>query len=296
MTKASKAVSAFALLSLLFVRSASAQSTPEWIKSRAVEIKAPDQLPADALASLSRYKLITVGEMHGTHETPQFVLGLAKLLVGRGLAVLLAVEIDEENQADIDRFVSTGDIQFLKSAPFFRRPLQDGRSSEAMAQLLSGVRSLNGLRIVCFDPKRSSNDQERDRKMAENIRKAHDRLRPDIIIALAGNIHASLVKGTPWNADFRPMGVELLTLPRSPFTPENTLAVKQRYLGGSAWVCLQGKPCEATTFKDFPTVYSDAVGLRSYFLLDEKPYEGYGATFFVRMLTASAPLVSDLGK
>jgi hypothetical protein len=126
--------------------------------------------------------------------------------------------------------------------------------------------------------------------MARNLLRAYRRIKPSVLVVLAGNIHSALVKGTAWSPEFRTMGYEILSRKGSPFTVNNSVAIKQRYLGGSAWVCLSGKPCEVTAFADFPTTYSKAVPLLSYFLADEKMYEGYSATYFVRRLTPSVPL------
>ncbi len=280
------------LTTLLTFSFAQAEVSQQFIRDNALKIKSVSNPPRLIAKQIKGFKVITVGEMHGTNETPQFVLGLVRLLAKKNKSIVLGLEIPHGEQINIDRFVETGDLSILKNAPFFTRDFQDGRSSKAMAALLTKVRKFKNVKVFCFDPAPDDiSGQDRDTKMAVGLRKALVEMNPDVMLVLAGNIHASLAVGTPWDPQYKPMGYELYSLPDSPISQSEILAIRLRYIMGSAWVCYTSKPCGKNDMTEPKNNYSEALPWNNYFLKEPDITNGYNATFFARSISASAPLI-----
>src|SRR5215472_10804286 len=130
---------------------------------------------AGADAVLIPGTLVLFGELHGTTEVPRFIVDLACQAATRGTFVDIGLELPREEQPRIDSFLAsagtTQDVQALLEGQFWQRPLQDGRSSRAMVDLLEGIRRLrrSGARIQVFLFDRAKPGQNRDADMAKDI-------------------------------------------------------------------------------------------------------------------------------
>ncbi len=284
-------------LSLIALISTGAKASCEpslgYLRQNAVKVTDLKNLPDDIAGSLAHYKAITVGEMHGTNETPAFVYGMVRLLQKQKRSFFVALEIPGSEQKTIDQFLATGDLALLKASPFFTRSSQDGRSSKAMANLLTALQRLHDIKVYCFDPMDSTTSQDRDTKMARNIISEYKKEEKEVVLILAGNIHAAITKGSPFDASYLPMGFELQQASTSAFAQSDILAIKSRYGKGSAWICT-GKPsqCKVTPLSTVANHYSEALAGEDYFVDEKALYEGYNASLFTRTLTASEPLVA----
>jgi len=148
------------------------------------------------LRAIGDRRVALLGEMHGTRETPALAGQLVSHYAAGLRPVLLGLEIDRGEQADVDRFLaSNGDARARRallagahwSAPF------DGRDSEAMFQLIDHVRRLRAVgadvRIVYFDARDPDMDQ-RNRRMADTLRGAAKEHPGAMLLVLTGNVHA----------------------------------------------------------------------------------------------------------
>lgn len=144
-----------------------AEPTVDFIRENAVEIVGHHSLPSHIYHQVRDFKVLAVGEIHGTKEGPEFVVQLLRTLNRFGKSVLLALEIPADVQAAVDLYRQSGDIDFLSKSPFFLRPYQDGRSSRAMARLLGKTRGMKNVSVSCFDPTNASGGQDRDEKRHE---------------------------------------------------------------------------------------------------------------------------------
>ena len=280
-------------LSAFLCRPAQADPAPDFIRKNAFPIGSALDLPDEVYAQIEGHKAILVGEMHGTNETPAFVEGLLKLLVKNNRSVLLALEIPATEQARIDFFLKTGDVEIIRKSKFFTRDFQDGRASGAVLRLLSAARALRGLSVVCYDAASAMDAQDRDLQMAQRLATAFSEQGKDVMVVLAGNVHASTGQGVPWNEDYRPMGYELLNGAKPIFTSKDVLAIKVRSESGNAWVCSGQKSsdCKSADLGRGNSNYARSAAWSNYFLLEPTPFEGYNATFFSRTTTASPPFV-----
>ncbi len=118
--------------------------------------------------------------------------------------------------------------------------------------------------------------RQRDRSMAENVLAARGGNSAANLVILAGNIHASLKKGTPWDAEYEPMGWHLKQkLPR-------LVSLNAAISGGRAWV--------TTEMGSGPTDMSGKDRENKPFVeLFPKVSGGYNGILYVGSVTPAAP-------
>ncbi len=124
----------------------------------------------DLLAQADALRPLLIGEIHGTQETPALLASM--LRQGSGRPWLLGLEIPRQEQERIEAFLrSDGGARAraaLTGGAFWTRELQDGRSSEAMLQLIDAVRALRrsgrDIHVVCFDDVAEKRQRGRPRR------------------------------------------------------------------------------------------------------------------------------------
>jgi hypothetical protein len=198
---------------------------------------------------LSHARGVFVGDLHGTVESPAFVDALVCNLARSGRRVLLALEYPESEQHFLEEFLRTctdGREPPLLSSPFWTRPTQDGRSSQAVLDLLYSIRrQLRAgahIRVVAFDspPPGDSGGaaafDARDESMALRLRELISKAAAgEIPVIFTGNVHARKLQGLqalnapPGMENAEPLGYRLRDL--------GFLYLKLGYRGGSAWTC-----------------------------------------------------------
>lgn len=170
----------------------------------------PEEFPASAYDLIAEKRVVWFGEMHGTREAPQLLLGLVRLIASRHPAPpVVALEIPTSEQRAIDRYLASGDESVLRATPFFKSELKDGRSSVAMVRLLSQLRTEKKAAVFCFDSPEATTAQARDMAMAQNLRGCARKFPSSKIVVLSGNVHARVVAGTSWDPALRPAAFEL---------------------------------------------------------------------------------------
>jgi erythromycin esterase-like protein len=154
------------------------------------------------LKAVGGHRLVLLGEIHGTRETPALVGALVDRESAAGDKVILGLEIVAQDQAGVDRYLRSrghaADRAALLAGSHWRDPMHDGRDSAAMFDLIEYVRSLReqgrDIEIVFFDP---GNVDDRDRGMADCLRGAIARARQAKVLVLTGNVHA-MTAAPPW--------------------------------------------------------------------------------------------------
>ncbi len=177
---------------LFLLNDISAQSWDEYLKKRAVKIDSLENLGDSVYGRLKSFRLIMVGEMHGTNEPAEFVTGLAKLITKKEDSVLIGIEAPADL---IGNFIENSTEINLKESVFFKTGYNDGRSSEAWLHLISTVSKIPNARLFFFDDSKYYT-LNRDSLMYINIKnqmKAHPKWK---VITLTGNIHNKLI---PYN-------------------------------------------------------------------------------------------------
>ena len=238
--------------------------------------------------------VLLLGEMHGTQEVPRFVAQAACQTAVGGTAVTVGLELPLESQTRIDTFLNSegaeDDWLKLMEAPFWRSPYPDGRSSEAVANMLEQLRQLRSrgldVDVFAFDHPKAQG-QQREEAMAATVRHQVESGLKRFHVILSGNIHTRTKKGLPWDKSFRPMGLLLKEALGS------VVALDMAYNSGSAWICaVDGKGVKEQLDCGVREAKGRDNGDR-FFLhtWDGTNGDGYHGVFYVGAVNASAPAV-----
>lgn len=181
-------------------------------------------------------KVIVIGEVHGTKESPEFVFGLAKAIRKQGHLVEIAFELPKVEELIWRDFSKTKNRKILLKSNTASQKAedQDGRTSEAMARLLIQLNQKN-FPFHFFDTISAKTSQERDEQMAKNIVDVIPKASKSNLIVLTGNIHSRLTKGLKWNPSFRPFAYILSSTGKKEGFSVTSIDIK--YSGGTMWIC-----------------------------------------------------------
>jgi hypothetical protein len=250
----------------------------------AAPCKPLDALPAPVLDA----PFLVFGEVHGTREVPEFVGAYLCAAALQGRKITLAIEFPASEQASIDAFMASQgtaqDNASLSAGAFWRRPLQDGRSSVDMLHLLENIRSLRAggadIRVVAVDTDLQS--RRREAAIAGNLRSTLGRHAGRQVLALIGGLHAIRAKGRRGDPDYE-SAVYLLA-------DQRPLALTVGTAGGSAWVCRGVTPaaCGATPWDINKVDPAPAAPLSLV-----PPSAQFDGVFYVGATTASPPAIQQ---
>jgi hypothetical protein len=239
-------------------------------------------------------RVLLLGELHGTQEVPRFLAQSACQTAANGTPVTVGLELPVESQQRVAAFLRSGGTQEdwmkLMEAPFWRNPYQDGRSSEAMANLLEQLRKLRaqGLDVDAFvyDHPGLQGQKHEDAMAAtvlSQVRQAPGRF----FLVVSGNIHPRTLIGLPWDPIYRPMGLLLSG------KVESVLALDMAYNSGTAWICsVEGKK-QKLDCGVRPARGKDNGDRFFVHRFDKRNKEGYHGIFYVGAVTASPPAVNQ---
>lgn len=284
--------------------------TKEFIIENAVKVDHLDRLP-NLLHQLAPFNIFLIGETHGTKESPEFCLGLVKLLVADAKRPLaLALEISEVEQPIFDEFMLSGNPDVFSKSSLFTDKQPYGISSEAMVQLLTSLRPFKNVKVLCSLSKDlpskatfQENQEERDLKWATFILKSFCSKQYSRVVVLGGAFHMSLVPQWIGKMPVKTMGYYLLHSKEGSLTSDQVLSIDIRSKEVNAWGCfvdtgtpdsindLMPRQCGEMNFSNPNDNYSTALNWSSYFLMEAPMQDGYNATLFIRKLSASKPFV-----
>ena len=298
------------LLFLFIPLSMFAIPAKETIRDNAIKIDHLDQLPEQMLPLFTTYKIFLIGEIHGTKESPSFCLGVIRMLAAnKKTPILLALEVSEAEQPIFDEFMRTGNRQVFVKSNLFTDQQQHGISSEAMVQLLSSLRNIDNVRVVCSLSKDlplkaafPENQEERDLKWTSIILTHLCSKDSPRIVVLGGSFHMSLIPHIIAKLPVKTMGYYLLHSKECPLTSTQILSIDIKSKEVNAWGCFATSTsddiniplptrCEEMNLSNPDNYYSTALNWDSYFLMETPMQEGYNATLFIRKLSASKPFL-----
>lgn len=199
----------------------------------------------EVLARARAHRVLLIGELHGTAETPAIVGELAAALAGAEQPLVVGLEIWRSEQPALDRYLASAglaeDREQLLASPFWQ--IRDGRSSEAMAALVERLRQLklkSPLRVLAFDVDQradAASGAERDRRMGEALLAALEDDPAARLLVLAGNFHTRVQGSAPWDPEHRFAGHYL--------ADHDPYALEVIGVSGSAWMCPSQDQCRA---------------------------------------------------
>ncbi|MBZ4415278.1 hypothetical protein [Myxococcus sp. RHSTA-1-4] len=238
--------------------------------------------------------VLLLGELHGTQEVPRFVAQAACQSVVAGIPVTVGLELPVESQERMAAFLTSEgkeeDWLKLMDAPFWRSPYPDGRSSEAMANMLEQLRQLRarGLDVEAFvfdHPKLQG--QVREEAMAATVMSRVKHAPDRFFLVISGNVHPRTKAGLPWDGKYQPMGLLLSK------HVKDVVALDMAYDSGSAWICAVDSKGRVNTLdcgvreakgKD----NGDRFFVHTWGGVND---EGFHGVFYVGPVNASAPAV-----
>jgi hypothetical protein len=255
-------------------------------------------------------KYLVLGEYHGTAEMPAVTAELVCAAAQGGGRVLLALEIPQSEQSELEAFVGSN-ATTLEGRGFWERA-RDGRSSQAMFALLQRVRELRDVgldvEVLAVAPSGRLSEEEEavlwrrfsppaevdrsgsvtDLRMAAAVIDGAQRTQAQRVIFLVGNAHAVTAPSpsSSWNpvtGDVRRF-VRMHTaaaLPR-----ENTLSLVFTHSGGAGFAQTQSRAgVNALAPSEFERT-SPAVLIAPYPAAEPR----YDGRVFVGSVSASPPM------
>jgi hypothetical protein len=270
-------------LSIFISWTTQGQDFPTYLKQNAVKIIKPDSLSNDIYNLVSDYSLIMIGEMHGTNEPAEFVIGLTDLLTSKGDSVQVGMEIPSTK---MKRYIEEHSDNSIYSSDFFKRSV-DGRASDAWAQVISKVSKNHKASIFFYDVNDGdcSNVDDRDSMMYLKIKNKIQEHPSWKTITISGNIHNMLLpyKGKAKTAYFLINDQDLNLKDR-------ICSLNHLYQRGSM-INNSGNGLELKQVDNSDSDYSTAVDYDNYlFLMPINVTFGYSGIYFTKNVTAARML------
>lgn len=255
-------------------------------------------IPESLVDVLAGFRVIAVGEIHGSNEVPQWFGNVVIALAKRKAHLAVALEMLAQYQPLLDRYQATHNRDDLVALPHFASASNDGRASIAMAQLVEKIAPVPNISICAFDADVSewvtSDDHGRDTAMAEYIRKFIEATQPSQLIILCGSFHSANAVGAPFDAGFRPMTYELCQ--KSGLRPEQMLSILVDFDHGETWSKHSSDSEPPMIWETTGSPFSTLSNAECFFAMPGTDgLHGHDALLFFRRLTASPPWC-DLGK
>ena len=263
-----------------------AQDFSSFIQKRAVSIDKLDNLKDSIYKMVSGYRLIMLGEMHGTNEPASFLVGLTELLARKGDSILVGFEIPSE---EMTKFLTEHSDSSVNQSDFFSKTSVDGRANVAWAAAIRRLNKNRRVKIFFYDVNKDEHTTmlQRDSIMYLKVKKrlmAKPRWKT---LTIGGNVHNMILpyKGKNKMALYLSLDTTLnLT---------NKICSLNHYYQNGTMLNNQGHGLELHKVEDVVTDYSSSVDYNNYLLLyPATAIDNYTGVLFTRHVTA-AKLVSD---
>ena len=159
-------------------------------------------------------RVLLLGELHGTTQSPAFVSSLSCNALAAGLDLVVGLELSPSARPDLDRFLESAgtaeDRERMVSGSLWQRDYQDGRTSRAIVELVEQLRALrhagHSVEVVLFDAPGAGGGQQRERAMARNLATSARARAESMHIILTGNLHSRVFPGSMRSSEYEPMG------------------------------------------------------------------------------------------
>lgn len=215
-------------------------------KAAAADVACRDVPGAVALWSNPDHRFVVFGEAHGTNEIPE-LFGEVVCQASASRTLVVALEWPQDMQAPLDQYMASDGSEAARdrflSAPFWSNPTPDGRTSQAMFNLIERLRRLRASgRPVSVQAFVSRPELLRLRQdyyeleMARNLADIANRdpSRP-LVLVLTGNVHAGKQRNSSLGGLLGAVG----HLP-----PVEVVSLDAARNAGATWGCHTDKPLQ----------------------------------------------------
>jgi hypothetical protein len=231
-------------------------------------------------------RVLLLGELHGTRESPDFVDSVVCNALAAELDVIVGLELSRLTQPRLEAYlVSEGtdqDRRALLDDPMWQRSYQDGRTSRAMLRLLDRLRQRRRagkpVHVVAFDASGRRGNQQRERDMATSLLRSIEVSPQAMHVVLTGNRHSRVFPGVRGDSGYQPMGYVL----EQALGSQRVISLDAGHSGGTAWIC--SPDCGIARLggrRDGPPGAME--------IADETRPAGHRGWYFVGPITASPP-------
>ena len=146
---------------------------------------------------LASRRLVVLGELHGTEQSPAFVGALACRTAAEGWPFAVALELPHQDNPALRTFLDSQgtaeDRQTYVATASWKRDWEDGRSTPAMLALVDQLRTLKAagasIEVEGIDDRRFLGN-DREAAMASLVEAMRRRLLDRPMVVLVGNLHA----------------------------------------------------------------------------------------------------------
>lgn len=259
-----------------------AQTMNSFIAKNALSINDDFELTEEIYLKIKDYRVLMVGEMHGTNEPARLVKSLAELIRCKEGEVSIGVEIPDE---EISWLAGYFPNLILRFSPFFSRKNVDGRNGKAWHDLVAYCLRTEGVNTFFFDNwiEMSLSLDQRDSAMYLAIKDHATSHGSSKMITLSGSIHNMIIpfRGNPT------MGV-FLCRDTSSFSMGTVCSIRHEFEHGTMMNNMgDGLKVRTVDYgnRGFSCQYSKYLLFESGQLIG-----GYNAIFYTNHVTHSPPL------
>jgi len=249
------------------------------LKENAVKISHLDKLDKLVYEKLKDFKLIMIGEMHGTNEPANFLIGLTELFANHGDTVQVGLEIPSELMTTYSRLLTDSSVF---QSNFFLNSFDDGRATIAWANAITRLTKNSKVQIFFYDINKSESKyfQDRDSLMYIKIKQKiieHPNWRT---ITLSGNIHNMRLKFRD-----KPTAAYYLCNDKDIKLNDKICTLNHYYQNGTMLNNI-GNGLELRQVNNNPSVFSETFDFDNYLYLYPTA-NTYNGIFFTKIVTAS---------
>lgn len=248
---------------------------------------------AQALIDDKTIHWIVTGELHGTVESPDAFADLVCVASQSKRRVVVALERLTSEQPDIEAYLKSDGGPAarvaLTSGPNWHSDTQDGRSSEAYANMIERLRRMSQAhqfdRLVTFMPTGALDSAAYEKEMARVVQAAAST--PDtLVLVLVGNTHARTKEVTFGGTTYMPLAG---LLPRDGTRTLYVAANGQ----GQAWNCFMPQAGQKTVCSPRLAMSGSKESPRGIGPATN-PFNAYDLDFYLGVsYTASQPAVTS---
>lgn len=264
----------FVLISTLSSILIYGQDLPTDLKKYAVQITKVDSLNKNIYNLLDNYKVILLGEIHGTNEPVNFLEALVDIFTKNGDSVQVGFEIPSKQMTSFLKHPTKGDI--LKT-DFFSSPSGDGRASLAWYKALASISENHKASLFFFD-KNVGDNRNADSVMYLNIKSKIKKHHNWKTITISGDLHSKLLEE---NGQSR-IG-SLLIQDKDLNIANKICSINHIFKGGQTlW----------NEFEETESIYSKLEYDNYLFLYPKNTNEPYSGFLYTKYLTKSESAIS----